>query len=75
MNNSDKPASPVYNQYMVTLEKGLTKREHFAGLAMQAILPKYTSTDYDLAASCALHAADQLLIELNRVPEIGVDYD
>jgi hypothetical protein len=51
MKNSDMPAMPTYqlqetcNRYGVsgpdmvqTIDKGLTKREHFAGLAMQALI-------------------------------------
>lgn len=44
-------------------EPGLTKREWFAGLAMQALIQK--GFDCDLAKEAVGHA-DQLLIELSQ---------
>jgi hypothetical protein len=42
MNNSDMPAMPVSGDMRYdTIYSGLTKREHFAGLAMQALLTHY----------------------------------
>jgi len=75
MNNADQPAMPVptvrfdeeSNEITVMGTTGLTKREHFAGLAMQGLLA-YTGEDQfvgDLAfARAAVHYADALLKEL-----------
>jgi hypothetical protein len=50
---------------------GLTKREYFAGLAMQGILAHQTfgENDRKWIAGEALLQADALLAELNRAPE------
>ena len=51
---------------------GLTKREYFAGLAMQGIIVNYTSPfEYDMAkrAGIAVGLADALLEELSKPPQ------
>ena len=37
MSNADKPAMPLHDDALAGYE-GLTKREHFAGLAMQGLM-------------------------------------
>lgn len=44
--------------------KGLTKREYFAGLAMQGIVDRYLN--YEDIAHDAVKMADALLAELNK---------
>jgi len=76
MSNSDMPAMPqpiTENQYggvTSTFEHdpyfmGLTKREHFAGLAMQGFMANWNS-DYAQLPSCAVQFADALLKELEK---------
>lgn len=47
MNNADMPAMPAYDRFRLTVDgkpmHGLTKREHFAGLAMQGLLSEENS--------------------------------
>ena len=50
-----------YTDYM-----SLTKREHFAGLAMQALLAKYGNENADDCASYAVEYADALLKALRQ---------
>lgn len=45
--------------------KGLTKREHFAGLAMQALVA--SAHDYKLLGRMSVDAADALLLALEEV--------
>lgn len=82
MKNSDLPAMPMSNQEIVTafmeVEKcspnGLTKREYFAGLAMQNILSTYNpfecgdfdSSDYDAVVTHSIGLADALLKALGE---------
>jgi hypothetical protein len=53
------------NQYVVRGEKGLTKREHFAALAMQGILASKIYTDSEVIAEFAIDCADDLIEFLN----------
>jgi hypothetical protein len=50
-------------------QKGLTKREYFAGLAMQSLISKISlssgTKEYDIIARHATYCADALLQELN----------
>ena len=65
MNNSDKPAMP--NTMLLGHEmQGLTKREHFAGVAMQGLLSHYGNADIKYSASSAVVQADALLKELGN---------
>lgn len=84
MNNSDMPAMPqsgvsdIYGCTWVSEEMGgmgLTKREYFAGLAMQAIEPpreyvgiQETRDSYRDWAGRACRMADALLAELETTP-------
>lgn len=73
MRNADLPAMPHTtwdNEVNIVIDQGegLTKREHYAGLAMQGLCTH--SGDYHLPqhlASDAVMYADALLAELGRV--------
>lgn len=71
--NADLPAMPipledgsVFNYHGPA--DGLTKREYFAGLAMQAIIahPHGPAGAWDKAAKDSVLAADALLAELEK---------
>lgn len=75
MNNSRAPAMPTV--YMDNTqgkgelycdERGLTKREHFAALAMQGFCanPSLNDSDSDMTADCAVKFADALLKRLDK---------
>ena len=75
MNNADKPAAPVITSTTVDTEQstltsvgttGLTKREHFAGLAMQGMLAYYGTVDADNCASYAVEYTQALLKALEQ---------
>ena len=77
MNNSDMPAAPVITSTTVDTEQstltsvgttGLTKREHFAGLAMQALVT-HGNSDADECASYAVEYANALLKALKGEDE------
>lgn len=56
------PGNPVYG-----IKGGLTKREYFAALAMQAIVGTMSKNfDISSAVSQATKIADQLIAELNK---------
>ena len=70
MNNADMPAMaipPVQftdmdgSRLVATGTNGLTKREHFAGLAMQSLLAHYGTDGADECASYAVEYANALL--------------
>ncbi|MDP5205482.1 hypothetical protein ORI99_00255 [Alishewanella sp. SMS9] len=81
MRNADLPAMPTHDVFddcgidgnsgphlTQTTNYGLTKREYFAGLAMQGLLAKHGDDDYNasnIAGYSAKHA-DALLAELER---------
>ena len=71
MNNADKPINPVLTQNPSLI--GLSKREHFAGLAMQGLLALpdkgiYNSFDEAIERICELSIkfADELLKQLEN---------
>lgn len=81
MNNSDKPAMPAIaannDEFLSAHDydpanSGLTKREHFAAMAISSVLDKYNpyesgdfdSSDWDCVAKNAVGIADALLKEL-----------
>lgn len=76
MNNRDLPAMPQTNAdnlchqtgSAVPKHAGLTKREHFAGLAMQGLIAADHEcvTDKDDIARYAVEVADALLEELAK---------
>jgi hypothetical protein len=86
MNNSDMPAMPQSGDSIEQWNDptdpsagtydatGLTKREHFAGLAMQSVLNNFNvyeqghfdSSDYKVTVQNAVGLADALLAELYK---------
>jgi hypothetical protein len=87
MNNSQKPINPIFNEYGWPRKSddlnpkadgliGLTKREYFAGLAMQGIMSNShwlkiqegMSTEglEEMNAAIAVQAADRLLKQLEK---------
>ena len=70
--NQNDPGSDFETMsYSEPIHRGLTKREHFAAMAMQGILsnPRWEGKDDYLAyqvASSAVRYADALLAELER---------
>ena len=54
------------NQYTVRSEKGLTKREHFAAIAMQGILSSKIQIDSVFVGNYAVEYADALIEALNK---------
>ncbi|MBL4795899.1 MAG: hypothetical protein JKY50_00640 [Oleispira sp.] len=80
MNNSDMPAMPLTGDAYIDINgsafargsvepgMGLTKREHFAGLAMQGLVSNhnYVMGNEDSLSDLALTIADALLAELEK---------
>ena len=69
MNNSDQPAYPTLDPNSPYYGEGLTKREYFAGLAMQATdleqyAEKYGNKWADEVAKDSVIMADALLKQL-----------
>jgi hypothetical protein len=70
MDNKDMPAMPVYHVADYKL-MGLTKREHFAGLAMQGLLSANATyggrtNNNEMLALNSLQVADALLAALDK---------
>ena len=57
MNTETRPTDPI------TGFNGLTKREYFAAMAMQALIGQYTDEKYIAGLACSM--ADELIKELN----------
>lgn len=77
MKNSEQPIHPISEQEKDRLDdypgisfKGLTKREYFAGLAMQGLLsnpyPDIVGLNPDIITSTAIDLADKLLKQLDN---------
>jgi hypothetical protein len=73
MDNKDMPAMPNTNPETyptpcpINYGHGLTKREHFAGLAMQAIISAgYIGMPSGPLSAMAVKYADALLAELDK---------
>ena len=70
MKNANRPASPVEN--CITDDSGsylgLTKREHFAGLAMQGMITSKYFGEFkaDELSKMAIDFSDELLKELDK---------
>ena len=71
MKNADKPINPVLTQNPSLI--GLTKREHYAGLAMQGLISScdwnFTTFNKDLIEATSKNAidlADELLKKLEN---------
>ena len=75
MDNKDMPAMPNTNPETyptpcpINYGHGLTKREHFAGLAMQGICASGPVISNKLIVIESLRLADALLSELDKVQE------
>ena len=77
--NSNMPAMPISPaspnssdpEWAAAVGVGLTKREHFAGLAMQGVLASDVDNIITVsrAVLVAIEAADALLTELEKVQE------
>ena len=65
MKNSEQPINPIV---MENTLPGLTKREYFAGLAMQGMLANKDASDFDAltTAVIAINYAETLLGELGN---------
>ena len=66
MSNSDECAFPVEESELVNFHKGLTKREHFAGLAMQALLSN------SLMGDASMHESPEEWVK--QITESGVEF-
>lgn len=69
-NNGERPVYPITiedNGNTTVTYSGLTKREHFAGLAMQGLLAKegVWSSD-EILAQRSIEIADELLKQLEK---------
>jgi hypothetical protein len=73
MNNANMPAMPIGEQidtcHLNAPCNGLTKREHFAGLAMEGMIVVDADNHLDegTIAKIAVNLADALLAELDKV--------
>jgi hypothetical protein len=74
MTNGNDYANPSTHQnsdgtHDFNVNKGLTKREYFAAMAMQGILANHTYNnwdDYDLMAKDSCYAVDAIIAQLNK---------
>ena len=76
MKNADKPINPVLTQSPSLQNEtslGLTKREYFAGLAMQGLIsnpnivrPKESDEEFKYFSERAIKYADELLKQLEN---------
>jgi len=68
--NDFRPATPKEIQEGIFLshQQGLTKREHFASMAMQGLLAsdEFSSSSYEEVARMSVKSADALIAELNK---------
>ena len=72
MKNSEQPINPIEGSHQGINPKmiiGLTKREYFAGLAMQGMLANKDASDFDAltTAQIAINYAETLLDELGEL--------
>jgi hypothetical protein len=71
MIDGNEPAMPVDRDRVNMNCTGLTKREHFAALAMQGLMANGSRNPYnwkDMIADRAVEVADALIIELKKKP-------
>ena len=68
MTNAKDLINPTYSQSGVELNKGLSKREYFAAMAMQGMLAEQYWTSPENLARCSTEAADALINALNDKP-------
>ena len=58
---------PVHPSYDSVAQPGMTLREHYAGLAMQALIDKFgTMRPFSVLAQRAIESADALIVELEN---------
>lgn len=69
MENGKLPAFQSSMSDLTTFHYGLTKREYFAGLALQALLssPHLETDDFEIVSTDAVNYADALLKELDKL--------
>ena len=65
MENGECAAFACVDSEKQYLQKGLNKREYFAGLAMQAVISNGKYSEIEIAV-CAVNFADALLFELEK---------
>lgn len=69
MENGEQPAYPILEtDTSRPVLFGLTKREYFAGLAMQGIMADGQTSDLPAIATASVMIADELLKALNKQP-------
>jgi len=66
--NPDEPIQPI--EYSDNYSNGLTKREYFAAMALQALLEDNT-IERKYCVQSAVDYADDLIEELNKTNNIG----
>ena len=67
MKNGERQVYPLQNGYGGILQTGLTKREYFAGLAMQGLLAcPNIAGNYEIIAKESVNWADELLKQLEN---------
>lgn len=68
MNNADMPAMPVMDEVeSYGQHYGLTKREHFAALSMQALLSKHGGHEGDMSSPCAIRSFSEEAPDIHTV--------
>lgn len=68
MTNANDATFAMPEALTTTPEKGLSKREYFAALNLQALLTDTNYESIEAAAEDAVHAADTLIAALNAKP-------
>jgi hypothetical protein len=64
--NGDDPVTPITGANYRPNTDGLTKREHFAGLAMQGLI---AANNWTNISERSVHFADALIFALNKEDE------
>ena len=62
----DDPAFPIFDNEGSSAHDGLTKREYFAGLAMQAFIKRGNWVNEQVLSAHSICAADALIKELDK---------
>jgi hypothetical protein len=60
------PVIPPKQKQIEVRADNMTLREHFAGLAMQAMLQRMKNKDLKMLSKCAVKIAEDLINELNK---------
>lgn len=69
LRKADEQAFPITGDHIHSEWMDLTKREYFAGMAMQALISKPSWNSYEVIAERAVRMADELLKELENQNE------